>query len=170
MRRFVAVLLAVVGMTASFTGCLKRHVPKGWYEDAIAYYQDGFNNNWSNIDPERHLNVSNEQRNPAIKFGYLLKDLDGDGAEELLIGIIEPSGATKFTDVIVYHYDLGEYDLLSGGEGYYIYLCNGDVLRVDSWYGSETQSKYMRYDSSDSTFPYVTEGNYAPMRFELTPF
>ena len=162
--------MIVAAALVLLTGCFKRHLPKHWYEETLEYYREGFATNWSNEDRERHINVNNEQRDPDKEFGYLLVDLDGDGVDELLVGLIEPSGATKFTDVIVYHTDLGEYDLLSGCDGYYIYLCNGNVLRVDSWYGSQTEISYMTYDSSDSTFTYVTEGNYAPMRFELTPF
>ena len=98
-------------------------------------------------------------------------DLDEDGVDELLIGFNDGSTATKFTDVLVWHSDLGAYKLLGGGSGYYIYLCAGNVLAVDSWYGSQTERTFMTWNSKTNSFPHVDgEGKYLPMKWDLTEF
>ena len=101
----------------------------------------------------------------------MLRDLDGDGAEELLVGIIDDEPETKFTDILIWHSDIGAFRILSGGDGYYIYLCDNNVIKMDKWYGSQTLTDYMEYNSANNSFtildpaPAVTPGKY-----ELTPF
>ena len=116
---------------------------------------------------------NNEDENVYLEEDTLDKDydLDEDGVDELLIGFNDGSTATKFTDVLVWHSDLGAYKLLGGGSGYYIYLCAGNVLAVDSWYGSQTERTFMTWNSKTNSFPHVDgEGKYLPMKWDLTEF
>ena len=100
-----------------------------------------------------------------------MASLDGDGIDELLIGLIDDGNVTKFTNVVVRHSDLGDYCLLSGTNGYYIYLCGSNVLRVDSWYGSQTEMRYMQFNSKNNAFTVIDgEGKFLPMKWELTEF
>ncbi len=149
------------------SGCSFSPKPATWYEPTLDYYKEGFESGWANEDPK--LFISDEMKDTGNSFGYLLKDLDGDGLNELLIGIKDDSDETKFTDVYIYHSDLGPYRVLSGGEGYYIYLCDDNVIRMDSWYGSETEIKYMSYDSNDNAFLIIDSGS-KPGKYELTDF
>ena len=160
----VAVLLSVV---YGVSGCSRK--PKDWYKSALEYYSNGIKNGFT--EENRKLFVSDDLKDPYNTPGYLLTDLDGDGVDEMLIGLISDGSYTKFTNVVVYHSDLGPYCLLGGGNGYYIYLCAGNVLRVDSWYGSETKSEYMKWNSKDNAFNVIDgEGKYMPMKWELTAF
>ena len=58
---------------------------------------------------------------------------------------------------------------MSAGEGYYMYLCDSDIIREDSWYGSHTKTNYMRYDSKDNSF-LIVDGGSKPKKVELTGF
>jgi hypothetical protein len=149
------------------SGCSFSPKPATWYEPTLDYYKEGFESGWANEDPK--LFISDEMKDTGNSFGSLLTDLDGDGLNELLIGIKDDSDETKFTDVYIYHSDLGPYRVLSGGEGYYIYLCDDNVIRMDSWYGSETEIKYMSYDSNDNAFLIIDSGS-KPGKYELTDF
>jgi hypothetical protein len=171
MKKVLSTILAVVLLVtgaAEMTGC--KRVPKDWYKGALEYYGNGIKNGFD--DENQNLNVSDELKNPAYKKGYLIRDLDGDGTDELLIGLIEDgSSYTRFTNVVVFQPGVGTFSKLSGGNGYYIYLCASEVLRVDSWYGSKTEMRYMTYDSKDACFVIIDgEGKYLPMKWELTPF
>ena len=178
MKRFCATSLVVVLLLVSVfscTGCftaLLKKAPKNWYEDSVEFYREGLNTGWANDDPEYRLNISKDLKDPYNKeIGYLLVDLDKDGVQEFLVGFNDGSTATKFTDVLVWHSDLGAYKLLGGGEGYYIYLCADNVLAVDSWYGSQTQREFMRWDSKQNAFPVIDgEGKYLPKKWDLTKF
>ncbi|SCW70275.1 hypothetical protein SAMN02910456_02681 [Ruminococcaceae bacterium YRB3002] len=170
-RKTISILLASATLM-SLAGCGiigKKSIPEEWYKDAIEYYRDAAQNGAANESTE--FFISSDMRDPGsgTKFGYTLVDLDGDGAEELLIGIVDDDSHTKFTNVVVYHSDLGPYCLLSGGEGYYIYLCNDNCLREDSWYGSETKTQYMKYNHENNAFT-IVEGKYLAKKVELTPF
>ena len=85
------------------TGCGGTYVPDGWYNQTLKYYKEGFETGWKNEDPD--LYICEEMKDKKNNFGYLIKDLDGDGGEELLIGMNEGSGPTKFTDVYIWHKD-----------------------------------------------------------------
>ena len=160
----VAIVLSVV---FGVSGCSRK--PKDWYVSSLEYYRNGIKNGFT--EESRQLTITDEMKDPHNKMGYLLTDLDGDGVDELLIGIISDGSYTKFTNVVVYHSDLGAYCLISGGNGYYTYLCASNVLRVDSWHGSETQSRYMKWNSKSNAFDVIDgEGKYMPMKWELTEF
>lgn len=152
-------------LAVSLTGC--SYVPKNWYDVTLETYREGFAEHWRGGDAG--LNISDEKKDPDNEFGYLLRDLDGDGAPEVLVGLIDDSAETKFTDIVIWHRDLGARQVFSTGEGYYIYLCDNNVIRMDSWYGSETRTQYMVYDSSDNAFP-IVDGGSRPLKVELTSF
>ena len=170
MRKVTSVILIaglLICVAGSMTGCMRPK--KNWYESALAYYSDGIKNGFTT--EYSNLDVPVELRNENIKFGYMLYELDGDGTNELLIGMIDEGDYTKFTNVIAYHRGLGPDCLLTGSQGYYVYLCASGVLRYDSWLGSETQKDYMKFNSNDLSFTLIDgEGKYLPMKWELTEF
>ncbi len=170
MKKVLSTILAVVLLVTGavqMTGC--KRIPKDWYKRALEFYGNGIKNGFG--EENEYLYVCDELKNPAYKKGYLLRDLDGDGTDELLIGLIEDSSYTRFTNVVVFQTGVGTFSKLSGGNGYYIHLCASNVLRVDSWYGSKTDMRYMTYDSKDASFLIIDgEGKYMPMKWELTPF
>jgi hypothetical protein len=138
-----------------------------WYESTLDYFKEGFNNGWKNENSK--FFISDELKDSSIKFGYALIDLDGDGIDELLIGIMDGAEETKFTNLIIKHRDFGPTQSFSTGEGYYMYLCDDNIIRMDSWYGSETRTEYMEYDSKNNSFP-VIDGGGKPKKVELTGF
>ncbi len=158
-----AIILAAICMVS---GCA-RAIPKDWYEGILENYKMGFSTGWKS-NPS-NINISEEMQNGTYSYGYLLKDLDGDGADELLIGIDDGAEETKFTDVYIYHSDVGPFQALNDGDGYYMYICDGSTLRVDSWYGSETKTEYMKYNSKNNAFLMV-DGGSKPGHYTLTPF
>lgn len=170
MKRVASTILSaaiVLSVVYGVSGCSRK--PKDWYVSALEYYRNGVKNGFT--EEYRQLNVTDDLKDSYNDPGYMLYDLDGDGIDELLIGLISDGTYTKFTNVVVYHSDLGPYCLLSGGNGYYIYLCAGNVLRVDSWYGSQTKSEYMKWNSKVNAFNVIEgEGKYMPMKWELTEF
>ena len=168
MKRMIINLMAAGLAMVFFCGCeFKPPIPADWYEVTLDYYKTGFETGWANEDPS--VWISDEMKDPDNSFGYLLTDLDGDGADELLIGLMDDSEVTKLTDIYIWHRDIGSFRIMTGGEGYYMYLCEGNVVRVDSWYGSETKTEYMTYDSSDNSF-LIIEGPAEPLKIELTEF
>ena len=174
MKKAVVTILVVTMLVMSLpclAGC--RLKPKQWYKETLEYYGEGVKTGWANEDPSLRLNISKDlkTKDSNKKIGYLLVDLDEDGVDELLIGFNDGSTATKFTDLLVWHSDFGAYKLLGGSEGYYIYLCAGNVIAMDSWYGSETKREFMKWESKSNSFPIIDgEGKYLPMKWELTEF
>ena len=163
----VALMLSVLGAA----GCASQtKIKNEWSKNAIEYYRNGIKNGFAN--EERSLSVSPYLKDKSKQFGYLLRDLDGDGVDELLIGIIDNGIDTKFTSVVVRHSNFGAYCLLSAGNGNYIYLCSQNVIRMDSARGSATETIYMKWNSRSNSFPHVPdgEGKYLPMKWELTAF
>lgn len=158
----------MVSVVLGSTAC-KGKAPKEWYKESLEYYRDGVKNGFKEELPK--LGVPDELKDKNNRIGYLLKDLDGDGVVELLIGIIDDGSCTKFTNVVVSHSDLGPYSLLNGSGGYYIYLCSGNVLELDRWYGSETKKEFMKFQSKNNSFEVLEgDGKYLPMKWELTEF
>ena len=174
MKRAIATILTVsflLSAVAMLSGCKPKH--KKWYKSTIDYYSEGLKTGWANEDPDRQPHISSDLKvlDAARTYGYLIVDLDGDGVDELLVGFNDGSTATKFIDVIVWRTGVGPYKILSGNDGYYVYLCGGNVVRSDSWYGSETESTYMVWDSEAEYFTVIDgEGKYLPMKWELTGF
>ena len=146
---------------------IAKVVPKDWYEETIKYYTDGFSSNFANERSD--LTFSDEMKDENNKFGYLLRDLDDDGDYELLIGIIDDSAETKFTDLYIWHTDFGARRMFSTGDGYYMYLCENNIIREDSWYGSQTEVRYMKFNGENNSMA-VLETTATPQKVELTPF
>ena len=159
MKRTLAAILTVAFLAAlvpGLTSC-KKIIPKKWYEDTLNYYSEGIRNGFKEKSP--HLIVSAELEDKNNKIGYLLTDLDKDGVDELLIGIIDDAPATKFTNIVVCHSDLGPYSLLTGE----LYLCYDGVISMDN--------EYLRWNQKDNAFNVIDgEGQFLPMKWELTPF
>jgi hypothetical protein len=166
-RKMITQTITVCLMFMFTTGCMIKYIPDNWYNETIEFYRKGFETGWAN--EKESLPISDEQKDPNNKFGYLLRDLDGDGANELLIGLMDDSEETKFTDIYIWHSDRGSFRIMSTGEGYYMYLCPDNVIREDSWYGSQTKVNYMTYDSKNNAFLHV-DGGGKPGKYELTPF
>ena len=113
MKRTLATVLTAVFLLAlvpGITGC--KVTPKKWYEPTLEYYSNGIKNGFE--QEFRNLPVPDDLKDKSKKQGYLLIDLDKDGVDELLIGLIDDGPSTKFTNVIVFHSDLGPYSLLTG--------------------------------------------------------
>lgn len=172
MKRILSTVLSVTLlalMIPGLSGC--RRIPKDWYKESIAYYSEGVKTNWANEDKSLRLNISAELKNNSLQRGYLLRDLDGDGIDELLIGFNDTATYTKFTDVIVWHSDLGASQLLGGTNGKYIGLCASNVLSVNTYGSIKDQVEYMKWNHKSNAFDVIDgEGKYLPMKWELTPF
>ena len=167
MKKLAKVCVTILMMVLLLTGCGKKEQDKNWYLGTLNYYTEGFQTGWKNETSD--FNISDEMKDKNNKFGYLLKDLDGDGIDEFLVGIIDDSAETKFTDIVILHRDFGPFRSFSTGEGYYMYLCDDNVIRMDSWYGSQTETRYMEYNSEENSFP-IVDGGSKPQKCELTPF
>ena len=158
----------IVAVLACSTGCAKS-ANKEWYKGVLEYYGNGVQNGFT--EKHSNLNVPQELEDKSNKIGYLLRDLDGDGIDELLIGLIDDGYDTKFTNVVVRHSDLGPYCLLSGSDGHYIYLCSDNVIYMKNQYVTVDYTDFMRWQSKSNSFQHIEgEGKYLPMKWELTAF
>ena len=164
----ILILSLLASVVFGMAGC-KKSALKNWYNEPLEFYGNGIRYGFT--EEPTNYTVSQILKDKSYKKGYLLQDLDGDGVDELLIGIIDDGTYTKFTSVIVYHSDLGPYCLISGGENSFIYLCAGNVLMMDDNFINDPELKYMKFSSKDNAFTYIEgEGKYLPMKWELTEF
>lgn len=170
MRKATAALLLaalIVLMIPGLTGCKKA--PNDWYRETLEYYRSGVNHGFSTS--YGNLPVSEELKDTNNKIGYLLIDLDKDGTEELLLGLIDDGPDTKFTSLIVAHSDLGPYCLLSGSKDAHIYLCADNVIMMESVRGLTKERKYMKWNSKSNAFDTIDgEDKYLGKKWDLTPF
>ena len=171
MKKTIALVMTaslIVAMLACSSGCMKK-VNKEWYLGALEYYQNGVRNGFT--EKHSNLQVPAELEDKSNKCGYLLRDLDGDGIDELLIGLIDDSSQTKFTNVVVRHSSLGPYCLLSGSNGHYIYLCYDNVIYMKNQFVTADYTDYMVWQSKSNSFQHIEgEGKYLPMKWDLTAF
>jgi len=194
MKKLVILTLLMVTVCA---GCgNKNKVPKEWYKDSIAYFETAVNNGWDNADPEKYnvkesvrssayvVGADGQKRTSAVtigpeeyrdssnKFGYLLKDLDGDGAQELLVGLINDAPQTQFLDLCVWNSDFGATHVMSCGDGNYMYLCDNGMLIKESSFGGTTRIEAMKYSSENNSFAVIENGGGISTagKFNLTPF
>ena len=180
-----------VGNTGSFG---KNKAPKHWYNKTLDYYKAECDSHWkANLDPKDyeltrgitgssyivHADGTKEEvasgyeeyQDENNRFGYYLTDLDGDGTDEVLIGIVDDSEATKFMELCIWHNDFGAYNPMTNGNGYYFYLCEDGIIRNDTWYGSKTKTEYMKYDSEENSWPIIEpETPPKPLKCTLVPF
>ncbi len=176
MRKALTTILAVVLFAAALpglTGCFWKRVPKKWYNKTLDYYREGLSSNWANEDPSNGFYIGSDLKvlDASREFGYLITDLDGDGNDELLIGFNDGSSTTKFTDVYVWQRGYGAYQSFTGNDGYYTYLCGSGIIAHDSWYGSQTQREFLKWNPETGFFNVIEgEGKYLPMKWELTAF
>lgn len=173
MKKLISAVLTVVMLALlipGVTGCVGPS--KNWYQSSLDYYRDVVNNGSTELTPpSSSFMIQPELNDKSNEVGYLLVDLDGDKVSELLIGFNDGSNFTKFTDVIVWKPGIGPFDVLSGTDGYYSYLCASNVVCYDSWYGSQTQRKFMTWNSKENAFTIIDgEGKYLPMKWDLTSF
>ena len=171
MKKAIALVMTaslIVAMLACSSGCMKQ-ANKEWYKGVLEYYGNGVKNGFT--EKHSNLQVPSELEDKNNKCGYLLKDLDGDGIDELLIGLIDDSSQTKFTNVIVRHSSLGPYCLLSGSGGHYIYLCYDNVIYMKNQFVTADYTDYMVWQSKSNSFQHIEgEGKYLPMKWDLTAF
>lgn len=193
-----AIVLSTLLTVAACAGCGNQNkVPKEWYKDSIAYFETGIKSGWDKADPEKYnvmepmsasayvtgpdgkrvsgVTVTSgpeEYRDSSNKFGYLLKDLDGDGAEELLIGLINDAPKTQFLDLCVWNSDFGATHVMSSGDGDYMYLCSDGTLIKESTFGGTTETEALKYSSESNSFMTVNNsgGIITADKYELTPF
>ena len=111
MKRILVAILTIAMLVTTLpglTGCKRKN--KDWYNVTLDVYREGMKTNWANEDQYTGLNISDDlkTKDSNKQIGYLLVDLDKDGVDELLVGFNDGSTATKFTDVLVWHSDLGK--------------------------------------------------------------
>ena len=162
-------LSAVISMSGC--GLLAEGINKGlWYKKTLKIYKEGLDSGWAN-EKDLDIFIADELKDSGNEIGYLLIDLDEDGTQELLIGFNDGSTYTKFTDLYVYHRDMGAFQIMHGTAGSFIYLAYDNVIISDSMYGSETERTYMTWDSTWDEFTVIDgEGKYLPMKWDLTEF
>ena len=194
-----AIVISTLLTVAACAGCGNENkVPKDWYNDSIAYFQTAIKSGWDKADPEKYgvmepmqasayvvgadgekrtsgvsvISGPEEYRDSSNKFGYLLKDLDGDGAEELLVGLINDAPQTQFLDLCVWNSDFGATHIMSSGDGDYMYLCDNGTLIKESTFGGTTETEAMKYSSENNSFEIVGNGGgiITAGKYELTPF
>ena len=196
-----AVMLAITmtgcaGGNVGNTGTIgKNKAPKHWYNKTLDYYKAECDSHWkANLDPKTYeltrsvttsgyiqkadgtkeelpVSVCKEYQDENNRFGYYLTDLDGDGTDEVLIGIVDDSEATKFMEICIWHNEFGAFNPMTNGDGYYFYLCEGGIIRNDTWYGSQTKTEYMQYDSENNSWPMIEpETAPKPLKCNLVPF
>lgn len=192
----VTLLISTMLLAVTSAGCsVGSKIPKEWYKESIEYFRDGISKGWDQADPEKYhvketvrvsayvvgadgerkdgVTVSSgpeEYADDSNRFGYLLKDLDGDGAQELLVGLINDSPETQFMDLCVWNSDFGATHVLSCGDGDYLYLCDDGTLIQESSFGGESE-EYMKYSSETNSFEIIeNDGTKRAGRYELTPF
>ena len=170
MKRTLATVLTVAFLLAlipGITGC--KIIPKKWYEETLNYYSDGIKNGFK--QEYNNLPVPDDLKDSSKKKGYLLVDLDKDGVNELLIGLIDDGAETNFTNVIVCHSDLGPYSLLTGSSNNYIHLCYDNVIEMKGAGEHYNMPTFMRWNQKSNSFTVIDgEGKFLPTKWELTPF
>lgn len=154
-KRTIAVVALLTAGLTMLSGCgmrsnseaaenVAKHlskVPANWFDDTLNYYVYGVSTNWE--DDELYGDLPEEMKDPANRFGYYLADLNDDGTKELFIGYVDDEPETRFLYLYYYHPDFGVKSW-SGIEGYYLYLCDGNIIRNDWDYpGGKVQSDYM---------------------------
>lgn len=168
MKKFTKIIALTAAAALSLSACVGRpKVPEDWYKKTIQYYTDGFSDGWKNEKPD--LDVAEEMKDPSKQFGYLLKDLDGDGTVEVLVGVIDDSPETKFIDLYIWHSDIGAFRIFHSGDDYYMYLCENNIIRMDSWHGSTPEIRYMSFNPENNSFK-ILDQTATPQHCELTPF
>jgi len=194
MMKKTGIVLTALMTAVVCAGCGdKDKIPKDWYNESISYFEDGINNGWDNVNPDdykvtetvrstAYVTGADGKRKSAVssgpeeysdsknKFGYLLKDLDGDGAEELLIGLINDAPQTQFMDICIWHKDFGATHVMTTGNGEYMYLCADGTLIRESDYSGTPEIEGMKYSSENNSFVIVTcTGITSAGKYELTP-
>ena len=167
----ILILALLMSVVPGLTGC-KKQVLKNWYLGALDYYGNGVKNGFYDEDEYPNFKVSSDLKDKSKKAGYLVYDLDGDGVDELLIGLIDSSAKTKFTSIVIYHSDLGPYCVFSGANGDYFYLCaNGVIKQEITSFRTNVPELYYQFDSKNNSFTQIEgDGKYFPMLWELTEF
>lgn len=176
MRKIITRLLAsalLLSVAFSMSGCslVAKGVTKElWYKGTLKIYKEGLDSGWAN-EKDIDVFIADELKDPNNDIGYLLIDLDEDGTKELLIGFNDGSTYTKFTDLYVYHRDMGAYQIMHGTAGSYIYLAYDNVIISDSSFGTGADRTYMTWDSTWDEFTSIDgEGKYLPIKWDLTEF
>jgi len=164
------ILALLMSVVFGFAGC-RKYVLKDWYTEALNYYRDGVRSGFGLSEPE-NFKVSDDLKIKTNNPGYMLYDLDGDGVEELLIGLIDNSAKTKFTSIVVYHTEKGPYCMFSGGNGDYYYLCADGVIKQEiTSFRTNTPELFYRFDPKSNSFTRIEgDGKYIPLKWDLTPF
>ena len=144
-----AIAVSALLTVAACAGCGNEdRIPKDWYNDSIAYFETAVNNGWDKADPEKYhvmepmqasayvvgadgekrtsgvsvISGPEEYRDSSNKFGYLLKDLDGDGDYMYLCDngtLIKEStfGGTTETEAMKYSSENNSFEIVGNGGG-----------------------------------------------------
>ena len=98
MRKAITTILTLsflIAMIPCVTGCNRS--PVIWYIEPLTFYKNAIYKDGPDYNKDHQYSVAPELKDPNNEVGYLIKDLDGDGIEELLIGFNDGSNYTKFT-------------------------------------------------------------------------
>ena len=161
----------IVIMMLSLVGCGgSSQSSKTWYEKTIDNYKTGFSQNWSSGKDPFGTGVSDIYLDKDVTFGYTLMDLNKDGVDELLIGIVDDSATkTVVTDIIANKKDIGVYDLYSVGDYGELYiLSDGRIRHDDHMIKGYDETKYFEFTEECSFL--TVDGGGEPMILKLTPF
>ena len=163
---FAVVLIFVLCLT----GCGGSKNSKTWYEQTIQNYKTGFEQNWRSEKDPFGSYVSDRYLDKDITFGYALMDLNKDGIDELLIGIVDDSATkTVITDIIANKKDIGVYDLYSVGDDGELYiLSDGKIRHDDHMFKGSEETKYFEF-TEECSFLHL-DGGGEQMIIKLTPF
>ena len=158
-------------LLVSLSGCsIKKKVPADWYDVTIDIYKTAFTEGWPDTDTYQDLWITDEYRDPSLKFGYYLVDLNGDGADELLIGYDNGDKPTIFTDVYIWHSSVGAYRVLNvTGDGK-IYLLSDKIIRLEDVRGDLPTVEYLEYNTDGDTFLNLDGDSGIPIKVDLTYF
>lgn len=158
-------------MILCLAGCGGKSKPsKNWYEQTIQNYKTGFSQNWSSGKDPFNNYVCDSYLDKNITYGYIVMDLNKDGIDELLIGIVdEDATKTVITDIIANKKDIGVYNLYNVGDYGELYiLSDGRIRHDDRMTKGQVDTKYFEF-TEDCTFLSV-DGGGEPMILNLTPF
>ena len=171
----VGVILAFSAIILSFTGCglgdlgkkVRNQVPKDWYAATRDIYEKEFKEGWSSDNSS--VRPLEAYKDKSRKFGYYLIDLDGDGNDEFLVGYDNGTKPTVFTDLYIWHPDVGSFRILNVDDGMALYLCTDKTIKMVDGEGTSEEIRYFKYIKEDHALENLQSGG-EPMMVNLTYF
>lgn len=165
MKRFALILAAIL----TIAGCANRNTRtaseedmvengKIGYADIVSFLVQGFQCNWDGISPE------DQGLSPVYSYnseyaGFAIKDINGDGIEELLIGDAFEDGSYFLYDIYTINPEDGSlFHLAKGGERD-TFMVNGAGVITESGSNSAFDSFTKGYVIKDGSLEEVQAWN-----------